>query len=451
MPSTEYALLPDVWDKMRALLQAAQDVQSAYQDVKDVHSASRVTYISGFGSSSDGAEEEELQDGEEEAEKSDRFHLAKENLMRLLHTADDPASLIGPVARARLDDESNHSDELIGHRADIWSTDLVSRVETDHVVARCRLVLACTFNSAVLDFVGYMHRLNAVQNITRGEWVSQMKRAVSISLRHREWTPELIVQLARLRPPESPPKPRSKSIFRRHVDLIPDIKDTDVRAALLSTLKTTLASLSAAMSSRAIGSDGIASLMMQHVHRCHFELKDGAPEHVTYDENEIDDRFYALEDEDYDHVMGIEIKDVAKNALIVATKLEAPVAVTLQLVHKLVSEDCKRHDRIADCDAEQRNGPSEYERFLGATTFVRGWFSRLNFAALTSADRAMLLSEVASFPQLEVRHAFLEQALTWIQKVLSQQHETGEGAAEAAADARQICEMLLTPKSSESD
>ena len=65
----EYALLPDVWDKMRALLQAAQDVQSAYQDVKDVHSASRVTYISGFGSSDDGAEEEELQDGEEEAEK----------------------------------------------------------------------------------------------------------------------------------------------------------------------------------------------------------------------------------------------------------------------------------------------------------------------------------------------------------------------------------------------
>lgn len=152
-----------------------------------------------------------------------------------------------------------------------------SRIQSLQADAMSHLVSACTLTMEPAQLIHFAQSLTTAAHephfpkppqpsTTAMQWASLWRDAIEHSLRRKEWTPALIEQLVRACP----------------------YRDQEVHTVLLSALSLNIASLRTFVLAESTDAVVGATLVSQYVNRRHFQLLDGEPDDVTYDDDRIE-------------------------------------------------------------------------------------------------------------------------------------------------------------------
>ena len=305
----------------------------------------------------------------------------------------------------------------------------VVKFDAIQAVATTHLLKACAISMSPTELIQFAKGVTAARAGVRGSlsnkcvnpWANLWRDVVSSSFARKAWTPDLIVQLSRVRPYTS----TSASEL--------------VVANLLRIISPDIQSLGAIVREESICVVIRALLLSQYVHRRHFELLMGEADEVTYDEDHHEQLWLEHYEEDINGQQGMQIKDTARIYLSVLERIKPALSVVVQVIRMMADEDHDRHD----CLDDDGNSVVGYKRFIGAQLLVNSCFSTgFDFSALSADARKALLEGLATFKQPEIRHKLLEFALGWIHQVVQPLNASSKDAKAIAADVQRICTLL---------
>lgn len=305
----------------------------------------------------------------------------------------------------------------------------VVKFDAIQAVATTHLLKACAISMSPTELIQFAKGVTAARAGVRGSlsnkcvnpWANLWRDVVSSSFARKAWTPDLIVQLSRVRPYTS----TSASEL--------------VVANLLRIISPDIQSLGAIVREESICVVIRALLLSQYVHRRHFELLMGEADEVTYDEDHHEQLWLEHYEEDINGQQGMQIKDTARIYLSVLERIKPALSVVVQVIRMMADEDRDRHD----CLDDDGNSVGGYKRFIGAQLLVNSCFGTgFDFSALSADARKALLEGLATFKQPEIRHKLLEFALGWIHQVVQPLNASSKDAKAIAADVQRICTLL---------
>ena len=211
---------------------------------------------------------------------------------------------------------------------------------------------------------------------------------------------------------------------------------------LLGLVQKTMAKLTHWAHSETLTPQVRALLINEYLCSRYWELVDGRPEDVKYDDVIYEARYFALWEGDPDGSQGA--LHMATIHLQCCKQIEAPILVVAALITMLVDFDNEHIDR---CAHNSRDLGIDFEPFLATRSFVKEYFKDFDFTVLSAAERDAVLALASTsmkaanayhqpYHQPRLQRDFFELSLRCIQEVSS-------SANTSLADVSRLCEVTL--------